>query len=409
MATILCPYCFNKFSSSEAEYQCENKERKIDGKRFCPTSPDTKYNTYWHYPKEVESGHFFRRGGLSKLFGGTVKPGKCDVCGTESRKFVCPHCHNWLPTEMIEEGSEIISIIGTPNSGKTVYFTALIHELQKYGSKFGLTVTPTNVTHKPEERTSVKYRENKIQLFDNHTLLAKTVYNEDERSIPMMFSLTTKKAGSKKGRTIYLVFYDSAGEAFDNTERINNMKYLNESSGIILLMDPFSIPKLRKDLGSVVKVPKGYESGNVDVNNIIDNLNEFTSSYKKEMSGKPVAMTFSKIDVVVDGLEEIGADYQIAGIDLETNSSIMKTGIFSQSEADQIDEGLSKACELQWDEKGLKDKLRTKYENVKMFAVSSLGGEISSYPADEPLRPYRVLDPLVWILTQMGGFDIPVE
>ena len=39
---------------------------------------------------------------------------------------------------MIEKGSEIISVVGGPASGKSNYIVALIHQLLKYQSKLGL-------------------------------------------------------------------------------------------------------------------------------------------------------------------------------------------------------------------------------------------------------------------------------
>ena len=43
-----------------------------------------------------------------------------------------------------------------------------------------------------------------------------------------------------------------------------------------------------------------------------------------------------------------------------------------------------------------------------MFAVSSLGSQPDGDTVGK-IQPYRVMDPLVWILYKMGGFDIPVE
>ena len=82
---------------------------------------------------------FFPKIGLrDKLFGYKPRACECDVCGAPSTRFVCPHCNNWLPTEMIEKGSEIISVIGGPASGKSNYIVALIQQLQKYGYKLTL-------------------------------------------------------------------------------------------------------------------------------------------------------------------------------------------------------------------------------------------------------------------------------
>ena len=133
---ILCPYCYRHFYNVDVEYRCENNETDANRNPFCPPSEDKKFNDHW---KSIEvSNHFFK--GRMSLFSSTPGPAKCDVCGMRSTTFVCPHCHNKIPSEMVAEGAEIISIIGAPNSGKTVYFTALMKQLslQVDGKRFNI-------------------------------------------------------------------------------------------------------------------------------------------------------------------------------------------------------------------------------------------------------------------------------
>ena len=143
---ILCPYCFNGFNNSEVEYQCENMERDSNGEYRCERDIDYNFNTHWKV-EGTQVRHIFtpKKGFLSSFTGPSLEQSKCNRCGYPSRRFVCPHCHNWLPSNMIEEGSEIISVVGGPASGKTNYIVALIHQLRKYGHKLRLQVTPQQV------------------------------------------------------------------------------------------------------------------------------------------------------------------------------------------------------------------------------------------------------------------------
>ena len=94
---------------------------------------------------------------------------------------------------------------------------------------------------------------------------------------------------------------------------------------------------------------------------------------------------------------------------MNSNSSFLRTKSFSLSEIDQIS-GALEAVSDEWDIGYMRAKIAEKYreENIKMFAVSSLGSQPDGDTVGK-IQPYRVMDPLVWILYKMGGFDIPVE
>ena len=409
---IICPYCFNSFLNLDVEYQCENNETDSSFNRFCPEEIDQKYTDHWN--EAIPINHVFKKKSLaSSLFGSVPGAAKCDVCGAETSKFVCPHCHNWLPAEMIEEGSEIISIVGDPASGKTVYFTSLIHELMKYGYRLGLSVTPKDEAPDDTRRTSVIYRQMATGMFNNNKLPAKTPEaSADTPSIPLIFSLSTKKAGKKGGKTIYLVFYDTPGESFKHEEQVRKLvKYLKESSGIIMLIDPFSVRGLRDIISNVAAV----DNKPTDEIKILDTLKNYASS-QKSVSNNPLAITFSKIDAVVNGLAAAGEDSML-GIDLKRNSSFLQTGKFSLLETEMIhktfltSEGDDQEGLLQkWDIGNVFSEATSRFSNVKLFAVSSTGVmPKNKYQLEGEVKPYRVMDPLIWILHEMGGFNIPVE
>ena len=184
---------------------------------------------------------FFPKIGLKdKLLGYKPRACECDVCGAPSTRFVCPHCNNWLPTEMIEKGSEIISVIGGPASGKSNYIVALIQQLQKYGYKLKLgQILPQLVGRTKAEYTRNLYEKAKDSIFKEHQPVAKTAVTS--HPIPWIFRLeshATKKA-------VYLVFYDTAGESFKDPEEIKkNAKYLEKSKAVIVLLDTLSLPKI---------------------------------------------------------------------------------------------------------------------------------------------------------------------
>lgn len=409
---ILCPYCFTSFKNTDALCQCTNNEvNSATGEPYCPKEPDKALSDYRREGGLV-SKHLYKA--RVPLFSGIPAPTKCDRCGAVSSRFVCPHCHNALPQEMIEEGAEIISIIGAPSSGKTVYFVALINALESCGFRLGLSVRPKDEVpggmSMPGggETTAKIYGRLKDDLFGEGYLPNQTA--RSERSLPLIFRLTSSVEAfkyNKNDKSIYLVFYDTAGESFTDPESIaNNVKYLKESSGIILLLDPFSVPELRKMLE---KAGIQMEENRGDVREVLTQLLGIADN-KVNLRKKPIAVTFSKIDSVVNGLEQAGED-RIQGIDLRMDSSFLRSGVFSPMEVQQNSDALFTYCVDKWRLGQVLQDVGASFANYKLFGVSSLGG---SPDEDNPnhitdIKPYRVLDPLVWILTQMNGFHIPVE
>lgn len=399
---ITCPYCYNKFENDDVEYQCENIERSVDGTPKCPEEADERFNDHWGIP--VESRHFFK-GKPFGLFSSEPKPSKCDKCGKQSSRFVCPHCHNWLPTDMIKDGAEIISIVGAPNSGKTVYFFNLMRQLQIKASSLGISVTVQDEGPDPTKKTSVIYNGMVKKMYEDNELPPKTPVIEGERPIPLIFKVSNKKAGKKGGKSIYIVFYDTPGEAFQDREQMDRMAdHVSNSAGILLFIDPYNIKKLTGTLQSASEeeIVTGSELENENVlNSLLQKVN------RKESEDKPFAIVFSKIDAVLDGLSAERAGGLSTILDLDRNSSFLKTKKFNLSEIDQISNALEEMSE-EWDVEYIKSQVNEKYkeENIKMFAVSSLG----SQPKDSRitnLNPYRVMDPLIWILYKIG-FDIPI-
>lgn len=410
---ILCPYCFTEFNNTEAMYQCTNKEYNARGEELCPSVIDNAYNEHWK-TENVPSKRCFRDGTpfKSRIFSHseTIKQGKCPQCGSLSNHFVCPTCHNWLPTEMVQDGSEIISIIGSPSSGKTVYYTSLITVLKKFGYRIGLATFAKDEAPSPDKRTSKIYEEKRQMIFNDHILPDQT--SVQGKPIPLIFKVTSQKKSTsnnneQKGRSIYLVLYDTAGEIFDDMERMNDMaKYLKLSSGIILLVDPFSVNKLQTTLeAGGVTIPNSSKNATIG----LDKLLGYMAQGHAELGERPLAITFSKFDAVINGLRASNAPYSIDNVDLEVNSGFLKTGKYDPAETDMIDQQLRQICDEHWDLGSIFHDAQIGFtdNNIRMFAVSALGinPEGNLIPGDP--KPYRVLDPLVWILMRMGGFDIP--
>ncbi|WP_300725946.1 ATP/GTP-binding protein [uncultured Bacteroides sp.] len=396
---ILCPYCFQSFYNNEVMLQCENENTTATGEPKCGKESNVKFSEFWG--NEVQTKHIFspKTGFMSSLLGYTPKPEKCDRCGYSSKRFVCPHCNNWLPTEMIEKGSEIISVIGGPASGKTTYIISLIHEIRKYGYKVNLQVTPQQVGRNKSEYTYNKFKEAEQMLFEDKTIVPKTQITS--RSIPWILRLESHK--SKKA--VYLVFYDTAGESFNSAEDMaRNARYLSESLGVIVLFDTLSIKKIKAMIEG-----KGFENDGVATpfDTTASALYNFATD-NKALYKKPFAFVMSKFDTIREN--KLDVDMNLAPF--AENSSFIKTGKFSLEEVENAHQAIKAALEDPdlWDEGQLAADINNNWkDNYKFFGVSALGQMVQDGMLSQEVKPFRVMDPLLWVLNKIGGFDIPTE
>ena len=401
---ILCPYCSKSFPADKALYQCTNME-SFQGQDKCPKVVDPILNNHWK-KEGIPSRRVFPARVFAPL-SHKVRSARCPYCHEETTRVVCPECHNVLPKAMLEEGSTIISIIGDRSSGKTVYFLSLMNELQEYGYKIGVPdVYPWDYSYDGKTSSSAVYTDLKNKMFTHCVLPEQT---RAVTPIPMIFRMEFTGKKQKKSEGIYIVFYDTAGEIFQNAERIDETaRFLKDSAGVIFLIDPFSLDGLHETLvqGGIISDDEGRFVG-ADPSRVFDSLRQFTGN--ERLKDKPLALTFSKIDAVLSALDNCPQGYKIQNVNLQKNSSFITTGKFDVDEIERIHESLKSVAEDKWRAGKFWGRASGVYAegNVRMFAMSALGNNPDKNGNIKKPTPYRVMDPLVWILYKIG-YDIPL-
>lgn len=427
MAKILCPYCYRHFDSKEAMVQCGNDRIGADGNYECEHSEYAEYARFWGAGNPI--GHIFpaARGFLG--FGGLKKKQVCDLCSKENiDRFVCPHCYNRIPTEMIENGAEIISVIGFPNSGKTNYIIALVHELSNKGYTLGIDVVSSQIhpdgTKFAKFATDQRFNEMQKTLFRDKEFLQKTTIKQNY--IPLIFKLYQRSSN----KTIYLVFYDTAGEDFTDSNRMKNsetLKYLRESSGLIILADPFSIEQVTDVLqkryadNGDFQIQAGQNQGNDATslmalkNTLAESLMHIESIYKK-----PVAFVFSKFDIIINNkdLFDFSVDAFKEGNTLKDSSfindkkvdvaNINATSTAIEGYLDTWGQHFFTEWVKNWAANPKNPDSGSSDNMYKFFGVSATGS-MSEAGQLKSVVPYRVMDPLIWVLLKLGKFNIPTK
>lgn len=402
---ILCPYCYQHFDNNEIEVECSNDGKNSRGEEDCPKIVNGKLSDHWGNNSE---SHFIfkpKLGILSALFPYKPKSEICPKCGFPSQRFVCPHCNNWLPKEMVEKGAEVISVIGGPASGKSNYIVTLIHQLKKYGNKLGLSVMLQQVGRREDEWTYNKYEKARKVIFEMKMPLPKTAVTKHE--IPWIMRLESVATG----KAVYLVFYDTAGENFKDPDSIRrNAQYLRESKAVICVLDTLSVKRIQKLL----------ESNNIENNDITTPFDETLTALfnfqtgDKNLSDKPFAFVMSKFDVVIDHHEDLGCDVSMFLNEdgSPRNSDFIKTGKLNLSQMEAAHKAIKNYMDDAeiWDESEHCFNIVSKWgKNAQFFGVSSFGcmpdeNAMLAGDVDGEIKPYRVMDPLVWALYKVGGF-----
>ena len=393
MKTV-CPYCFNQFTSSEVLFRCSNTSVG------CANVRDEAMDKFWGDTRPYKRVLYPKK----SLLGGVPKSAVCE-CGNVSYKTICPQCHNELPREMVEKGGVIISIIGARSSGKTNYITTLINELTHKGHHLNIGIYPTVVGRDAKEQTEARYKDDFFNiLYKNKRCPEQTDPNSERSKIPLIYKLFSTKVN----KHAYLVLYDTAGENFEKIENIRGKAiFLKNSDGIIMLLDTFCIDDVRDRLNAKLKLGNKETDYNEIIKNIVAYFDEQPN--KADYYKKPLALTFSKIDAIIANEDEF-SDARLPNINMNANSQYLEGGSYELGEVESIDMGIKAGLES-WGEKHFIDNINAPgHFNGKatFFGISALGNMPSPENTVKNIKPFRVLDPLIWILYRLN-FPLPIK
>jgi hypothetical protein len=147
-----------------------------------------------------------------------------------------------------------------------------------------------------------KVRESDFQVMKTHfrhgQIFKTAVQTDLSRASSIAFSFFVKHRQLKPERLIHI--YDIAGETFtENTENELQKQY-DYCDGIILLIDPFSIPRVMRQYGQKLNNTDKASTSNAGIDYIMGNfiikLQETTRLSKSKLLHTPLAIVLSKID-----------------------------------------------------------------------------------------------------------------
>jgi hypothetical protein len=377
---LLCLFCFRSFLQQNLCFRC-----------MTPTCAG----------RALDEVYAKVRGYGTTMMGRVLVPGSrrsvfgppndviCDICKTVSYTRICPHCHFELPHDIGQIDQRIIALIGARATGKTHYLASLITSLQHHiGKNFHFTVRM--IGDETQERWE---RDFYTPLFVNKTVLFPNRPAEVDPVVksPLIFRCTFN---GHHRRALNLIFFDSAGEDLLSLTTMSlQYRYITRADGIIFLLDPLQIPRVRSQIASLNTLPPANMKASPEY--IVSRLRDLFERERKLRASQPVrtpiAFTLSKVDRLFPMLEP-GSEFHHPGthnvyLDLDDIQSVHT----------EISNYLAT-----WISPNFETMIDSSFARYNYFGVSSLGEQPDESNHLEAVTPLRVEDPFLWLLYQLG-------
>jgi GTPase SAR1 family protein len=434
--SIICPFCCHKFAPDEADFRLtgsfETKAVKTRG-RPRKTGPDKvvderllTYNleilqmTQAEAKKNAIQLPAIRVGDKGVHISGedTARRGfiqQATFIDSRGYKYVteirlCPHCHNTLPIGYGLRETLLISILGDARSGKSVFLTMLIHELENNPD---LTSKLTFIGEaKARDIFTEQYQR---PLLKEHMLVSST---KRKKIPPFAFNFWYRykdEEGAVQETNLDIIFYDIAGEDLRDDAAIRKNGFnIRDSAGLVFLADPTNFANLKdlfrfSDDGLIDAVPKDNSN-----QAIFNTLYNYFIGHEKNKSPIPFALAVSKCDL-----------FRYARFDFFDNKPENRVQNLLNGEAhkDAMNARATKALNqeirellVHVKEDALTNNALGCFAHVNCFAISSLGKKPATTQTVDPKTnetietghldgapaPFRVKEPFYWILMKNG-------
>jgi hypothetical protein len=381
MLKVTCPFCYHRTNRLFLLFVCSG--RQAPGYKPCERQVDARRREQTGFELAM-----FRVFGRSHRWLPTPRRAHCRSCHGRTGQHACPNCHTPVPANFGGAFSPVIGLIGARSTGKTVYLTVVARHLTTVlRDRFRAIVWLCN----DEARGPLD--ENIKGLFTDGTLPTLTQQSASGRSEPLVFEW--RRHGGRiiqRYRTSYLSFLDTAGESLGSHRGVAELNFLAGVDAFIVVLDPFTLPGARERLG----LPDAAPSATASAFNVLAQVTEVLRNSEGVRSGSrsktPMAVAFAKIDALK---KYFGEDSPIFSAD-------ERVPWYDNAKGRAIHESVRELL-WEWGARDIDEFMNANYSNYRYFAVSSLGlqPDYERYRvAEAGVRPIRVSDPLVWLLSQ---------
>lgn len=295
----------------------------------------------------------------------------------------CPHCHRPLNEAIGLVRNLHIPLVGGPSAGKTSFLMASMSDLYQrcLDKKVELSF--------PEKKDQALFERCHREFAHGHSV-DKTV-----AETPDAFLV---EVGTPSGNRGLLYVYDAAGELYQQTETLRRAEYYSYTHGVLFLLDPFSLPEVRSDFDSELRVAANQVKPCVEepqevYARMISTFQQHPG-WKNGLSKIPCAIVVSKSDAF--RLDERIQATAPAIVPPSSRLAAMREAISAKAQDPES------AAVQQWlQENGGGNLVRSvekDFQQVRYFYCSALGRLPDGRPS--AFKPDKVLEPLTWLLEQ---------
>jgi hypothetical protein len=359
MSTI-CPFCFNEIAFTKLK--CE-----------CPEGHETEGTAIEFLQQRVKC--------------------KTKECGKDILRIKCPACSGELPKSMIHTRNLLFSIIGVADSGKTNYITVMLEELNR-ASNLKLALFPQNVETRSHQREHYK------ELYENHKKPDVTISGTQ---MPQIWGIKKLEQNflqklAKEVSAYTFIVYDGAGEDHEHiAENPSLCSYIKISKAMMVVIDPMILQSVKSSLNRDIYDKSTGGSGSAGNKNSIDIVNGIADFIRVACGLRigaqikvPVAVIFTKMDALMD---------EFKNRTVSMPSPHVSSGFFDYSDAREVGRDIQEWL-ISKGEEAFINALKANFADFTFFGVSSYGDLPVSKNELNPIRPHRVLDPVLWLFAK---------
>lgn len=293
-------------------------------------------------------------------------------------RSACPQCKKPLTHELFA-GSAHVPIYGATSAGKTMFMMSATWQLVEKSPQ-GIEAEFINAADRRSYDIAWK------PGFESGQVREKT-----RQKMPDAFLLSIQRPS---GLPVSLYMYDPAGEAIEHSSEIEGHRFLKYIDGLALLIDPFSLPsfvRAYQDAGFDLPVAASTADPVEVVNRVVNVLESQSDLHRGRRMSRRVAVVLTKCDV-----PQVQQQFGISLDDEKTNARWRDFGADNDGRLQDW---------LRSNEPDLWQLLQGRFENLRFFAVSSLGHDPSQAGT---FVPRNVVSPLCWLLANRVALTTPL-
>lgn len=310
---------------------------------------------------------------------------------------------NALPEDWHDAHTHCVALAGARFSGKSLYMAVLVKQLELMAStEFQQPFAAAN------ESTRRRYEEHyETPLFEEMRNMASTPSSQSQDAYqrdPFIFSLGkwyNNRTGTMDPH--YLVIRDVAGEDLENLSDSTDLSFFQHANLVVFLFDPLRVPSVSTFLDGLVPPPKEL-GGDPEV--VLRNLQTVMGDARP-----PLAVAVSKFDTL-QRLEESHHNEWAAIMGNPGAAFRRDTGMrFLDTDSRLLSHEIRSLFMFMRSEsmlhqvRGMYPKERDLGDFYRFFAVSALGeSPTGDHLSRRGIAPYRVLEPILWMLTNLGVY-----